>query len=106
MFKQYIDTFPQEFFDYVTSNKFTVLYAYLVSDKIMEIHDEYGDNFVQPDPKTNVVIAAFTTPYTRPQLYEELVMLQERVLYYNTDSVIYLSQPGQPELNWEIIMAI
>ena len=24
-------------------------------------------------------------------------MLQERVLYYDTDSVIYLSQPGQPE---------
>ena len=24
-------------------------------------------------------------------------MLQERILYYDTDSVIYLSQPGQPE---------
>ena len=30
-------------------------------------------------------------------LYDELDMLQERVLYYDTDSVIYLSQPGQPE---------
>ena len=63
----------------------------------MEIRYEYGDKFVQPDPKTNVVIAAFTTAYARLQLYDELDMLQERVLYYDTDSVIYLSQPGQPE---------
>ena len=63
----------------------------------MEIRYEHGDNFVQPDPKTNVVIAAFTTAYARLQLYDELDMLQERVLYYDTDSIIYLSQPGQPE---------
>ena len=63
----------------------------------MEIRYEYGDKFVQPNPNTNVVIAAFTTAYARLQLYDELDMLGERVLYYDTDSVIYLSQPGQPE---------
>ena len=88
---------PQVFFDYLTSDEITVLDANLVSDEIMEIRYEYGENFVQPDPKTNVVIAAFTTAYARLQLYEELDMLQERVLYYDTDSVIYLSTPGQPE---------
>ena len=88
---------PQIFFDYLTSDEITVLDADLVSDEIMEIRYEYGDKFVQPDPKTNVVIAAFTTAYARLQLYDELDMLQERVLYYDTDSVIYLSQPGQPE---------
>ena len=88
---------PQVFFDYLTSDEITVLDADLVSDEIMEIRYEYGDKFVQPDPKTNVVIAAFTTAYARLQLYDELDMLQERVLYYDTDSVIYLGQPGQPE---------
>ena len=63
----------------------------------MEIRYEYGDKFVQPDPKTNVIIAAFTTAYARLQLYDELDILQERVLYYDTDSVIYLSQP-EPRL--------
>ena len=53
--------------------------------------------FVQPNPNTNVVIAAFTTAYARLQLYDELDMLGERVLYCDTDSVIYRSQPGQPE---------
>ena len=67
-----------------------------MSDEIIKIRYEYGENFVQPHPKSNVVIAAFTTAYGRLQLYEELDILQERVLYYDTDSVIYLSKPGQP----------
>ena len=88
---------PQKFFDYLTSDEILVLDANLVSDDIVEIRYEFGENFVQADPKTNVVIAAFTTAYARLQLYEELDMLGERVLYYDTDSVIYLTQPGQPE---------
>ena len=81
----------------MTSDEITVLDADLVSDEILEIWYKYDDKFIQPDPNTNVVIAAFTTVYARLQLYDELDMLQERVLYYDTDSVIYLSQPGQPE---------
>ena len=88
---------PQVFFDYLTSDEITVLGANLVRDEIIEIQYKYGDKFVQPDPNTNVVIAAFTTVHARLQLYDELDMLQERVLYYDTDSVIYLSQSGQPE---------
>ena len=88
---------PQVFFDYLTSDEITVLDANLVNDEIIEIRYEHGDKIVQPNPNTNVVIAAFTTAHARLQLYDELDMLQERVLYYDTDSVIYLSQPGQPE---------
>ena len=88
---------PQVFFDYLTSDKITVLDTDLVSNEILEIRYEHGDKFVQPDPNTNVVIAAFTTTHARLQLYDELNMLQERVLYYDTDLVIHLSQPGQPE---------
>ena len=59
---------PQLLFDYLTSDEITVLHANLVSDEIMEIRYEFGDKFIQPDPKTNVVIAAFTTAYARLQL--------------------------------------
>ena len=88
---------PQKFFDYLTSDDIIVLDGHLVREDILEIRYEFGENFVQADPKTNVVIAAFTTAYARLQLYDELDMLGERVLYYDTDSVIYLRQPGQPE---------
>jgi hypothetical protein len=88
---------PQILFNQLTSDEMIVLDAELVSDEVIEIRYEYGEKFVHPDPKTNVVIASFTTAYARLQLYEELEMLQERALYYDTDSVIYLTQPGQPE---------
>ena len=65
---------------------------------MVELHYEYNENFVEPDAKTNVVIAAFTTAYARLKLYEVLDQLQERVLYYDTDSVIFfVSKPGEPE---------
>ena len=97
---------PQKFFDYLTSDEVIVVDANLVSDDIMEIQCEYRDNFVEASPNTNVIIAAFTTTYTRLQLYDELDMLGERALYYDTDSVLYITQPSQPEPRLGIISVI
>nr|XP_011313350.1 PREDICTED: uncharacterized protein LOC105272823 [Fopius arisanus] len=47
--------------------------------------------------KANVVIAAYTTAHARLKLYSYLEKQQERVLYYDTDSVIYVSD-GKNEL--------
>ncbi|CAB3991126.1 DNA polymerase, partial [Paramuricea clavata] len=66
---------PQVFFDYLTSDEINVLDADLVSDDIIEIRYEYTDNFIKPDAKTNV----------------------ERVMYYDTDSVIFISKLNEPE---------
>ena len=88
---------PQVFFDYLTSDEINVLDARFVSDEMIEIHYENNENFIAPNAKTNVVIAAFTTAYARLKLYDVLDMLQERVLYYDTDSVIFVSKPYDPE---------
>ena len=48
--------------------------------------------------KTNIFIAAFTTCQARLKLYESLEALGDRVLYYDTDSVIYTWKPGQTEI--------
>ena len=58
---------------------------------------KFAQRFIQTDAKTNVVIAAFTTAHARLMLYEELDMLKERVLYYDTDSIIYLTKLGETE---------
>ena len=87
----------QTFLDYLTSEEINVLDANFVSDEVIEIHYENNENFVTPNSKTNVVIAAFTTAYARLKLYGVLDELQERVLYYDTDSVIFVSKPGEPE---------
>jgi hypothetical protein len=88
---------PQVYYDYLTSDEINVLDANLVSDDMIEIQYEYTENFIAPNAKTNVVIAAFTTAYARLKLYAVLDMLQERVLYYDTDSVNFVSKPDDPE---------
>lgn len=50
--------------------------------------EEYERSF-----KTNVFIAAFTTSHARLKLYDAMDALKERVLYYDTESVIYRCQP-------------
>jgi hypothetical protein len=48
------------------------------------------------DPShTNLVVAAFITSYARLKLYSLLNYLDRRVLYYDTDSVIFTSTPEQ-----------
>ena len=43
-------------------------------------------------------IASFTTCFARLKLYELLDTLQRSVLYYDTDSVIYTTGPGEQSL--------
>jgi butyrate kinase len=45
----------------------------------------------------NVVVTAYTTAMARLELYKHLEQLGERVLYYDTDSVIFVSS----ENDWE-----
>jgi hypothetical protein len=45
--------------------------------------------------KTNIFVAAFTTCWARLKLYGVLDSLRERVLYFDTDSVIYVSRPDE-----------
>ena len=61
------------------------------------VHYTNTEEFAEQDNKTNIVIAAFTTAYARLKLYDLLDLLQERVLYYDTDSVIYVHEPGKPD---------
>ena len=47
--------------------------------------------------KTSVVLAAFVTSYGRLRLYDEIDKLGDRVLYFDTDSIIFVSRPGEYE---------
>ena len=88
---------PKGFFDLLHSSEFEVSDARLVNDDTVEVHYKSVGEFAEQNDKVNVVIAAFTTAYARLKLYDLLDLLQERVLYYDTDSVIYVHEPGKPE---------
>ena len=49
-------------------------------------------------PTMSLVHAAFTTCFGRLQLYKYLDIVNERTVYHDTDSVAYLSRPGEPDL--------
>ena len=71
--------------------------ANFINDEIIEVYYENTDEFVETSDKTDVVIAAFTTAHARLKLYGVLEQLNRRVLYFDTDSIIYTSKEG----DWE-----
>ena len=58
----------------------------------VEVYYTHGEGFISGSDKANVVIAAFTTAHARLKLYSVLERLQTRVLYFDTDSVIFKSE--------------
>ncbi|GFT35662.1 uncharacterized protein TNCV_2849541 [Trichonephila clavipes] len=50
-----------------------------------------SNDFVTQDSSPNIFIAAFTTCHARLKLYSEIEKLNESVLYFDTDSIIYKS---------------
>ena len=88
---------PKRFFDLLSSAEFEVSNAYMVNEEMVEVQYKNVKEFAEQNNKVNVVIAAFTTAYARLKLYDLLDLLQERVLYYDTDSVIYVHKPGEPD---------
>ena len=87
----------KDFYHYLGSDEYEVKNGQLVNDETFEIQYVENEGFADENDKVNVVIAAFTTAYARLKLYDLLDLLQERVLYYDTDSVIYAHEPGKPD---------
>ena len=90
-------TEPKDLYAYLDSDQYVVKDAQLVNDETVEIQYIEKEGFVEENDKVNIVIAAFTTAYARLKLYDLLDLLQERVLYYDTDSVVYVHEPSKPD---------
>ena len=90
-------TEPKDFYGYLYSDQYVVKDAQMVNDETVEIQYLEKEGFAEENDKVNIVIAAFTTAYARLKLYDLLDLLQERVLYYDTDSVVYVHEPGKPD---------
>jgi hypothetical protein len=67
------------------------------SDVVLLIYRE-KEQFVDSLPITSEITAAFVTCHARLTLYDLLDTLKDRAVYCDTDSVIYVQKPGQPEL--------
>ncbi|PFX25087.1 hypothetical protein AWC38_SpisGene10309 [Stylophora pistillata] len=70
----------------------------ILSPELVEVVAKRDDQYLEKGRATNAFIAAFTTCQSRLKLYESLEILKDRVLYYDTDSVVYKWRPGESEI--------
>src|SRR5271170_7216804 len=64
-------------------------------EEVAQVQWNHVEEFIEPGSVANPFIAAYTTAQARLKLYSYLEKLGERVLYFDTDSVIYVTKPGQ-----------
>ena len=90
---------PSHLFSRVSDFALNISTLRLCTDDILgAVYTSVHDNVVK-GTKTNIFVAAFTTCHARLKLYESLDTLQEQVLYYETDSVVYKWCPDQRSID-------
>ena len=75
--------------------KFYDIFA--VSPECMMVTITQKDDYNEGNNGVNIAIAAFTTSYARLKLLKMMEKLGERLIYFDTDSVIFIQRPGE----WE-----
>ena len=60
-----------------------------INNDMVQMTYNFKDQFIDNSKNTNVYIACFTTSHARLMLYNKLDYLKEKVLYFDTDSIIY-----------------
>jgi G:T-mismatch repair DNA endonuclease (very short patch repair protein) len=68
------------------------------SDDIAMLQWRDSEDFAETTISSNPFIAAYTTAQARMKLYSYLDELGDRVLYFDTDSIIYTTKRGQRQL--------
>jgi DNA polymerase elongation subunit (family B) len=77
----------------ILKGSYTRATAEVINDAVAIANFHNNDEYTIHQ-KSNVYIAAYVTAYARLKLYEALEILQEKVLYFDTDSVVYCSPTG------------
>lgn len=88
-----LDTFTEaDFLSFIFTEGNEIRDVYYHTPNIHTITYRKLQGFDLPSRTTNRAVASFVTAYGRLRLYEALDILKERVLYVDTDSVIWVEQ--------------
>ena len=79
-----------EFYEILLDDKLDNKNFQFINDDMVQMTYNFKDQFVDNLKNTNVYIACFTTSHARLMLYNKLDYLKEKVLYFDTDSIIYV----------------
>ena len=83
-------------YNLLTNKSKVVTDFHIMNENVMLVEFKNSEEFNFESPNTNVLIAAFCTSWSRLKLWSVMNKLGDRVLYHDTDSIIY-SATGKPE---------
>ena len=89
------DTQADLFFQRVSDPTRKLEDFHIINEHLIELEYTHTNEFIPENFQTNVVLASFTTCWARLKLLAALEKIGNRVLYYDTDSIIYISRPGE-----------
>ncbi|KAL3983293.1 interferon-induced GTP-binding protein Mx [Sarotherodon galilaeus] len=87
-------TDPSRFSQLMFSDQYDVRQFCFISDDVAMVQWRHADGRASRVKDVNVFVGAMTTAHARLMLYDLLDSLQQRVLYCDTDSVIFTARPG------------
>lgn len=89
-------TTPHEIFEVLEEpqNEITNLVP-LHKDMVLLGYKKIGADFLDINNDANIYIAALTTAYARIELYRKMHLVKERVVYCDTDSIVYIHKEGE-----------
>lgn len=92
-------TNPIQFHDFINSDKYDIhkIQIHKNNEDLVKVFYSKQEEDIDINANLNIFIACFTTCWARLRLYDALDMLGKRVLYYDTDSIIYIENLDRPE---------
>jgi len=87
----------KKYWDIMFNDKYCNQNIYEIDEKRVEMSFKLKDEYIKNDFNTNIAVASFTTSSARLRLYEGLEVLDKQVLYHDTDSIVYIYDPDDPD---------
>ena len=89
---------PAHLFELVSHPLKDIKQVRICNEETLEVVYSALEDNVEDNGRVNIFVAAFTTCHARLKLYSYLEQLGERTLYFDTDSVLFTSRPGDGEI--------
>ena len=93
-----------EFYKILLDDTLEVQNLVFLNDEMVEVSYIQKDAFVNNSFDTNIFIASFTTSSARLMLYDKLDYLGDQVLYFDTESIVFIDRRGANKLYAEICL--
>ena len=79
-----------ESYEILLDDKLDNISYQFINDDMVQMTYSFKDQLVDNSKNPNIYIAYFTTSHAMLMLYNKLDYLKEKVLYFDTDSIIYV----------------